>query len=285
MKRAVKIAHEKIAKQKKAAQEKKKKARARLIRLKKAQEQKGKATEKTTKVKKEQMQKASSRERGVKGTAERGVKGTAEKGAKEKIAKSRAHPPPGYQCGSANRLVTGWTGSTCVKAAAGATMATYAKTCNANPKCLGFNIDTKNKNIPCWFKTTKGAPPAGLAVRWLFCKHLTTGTPTQAVKKAANAAMKHVLKSTVNFTPGRFTFRDSHARIIMNKLAAAMKKFPNVPVTIVGHSPAHGAWGLKLSSGRAHTSVNYLRKIGVKNKLTAKWKYGTGIMGITAHSD
>jgi len=107
---------------------------------------------------------------------------------------------------------------------------------------------------------------------------------SDSMRQAATLALRRALRRTVRFKPSSFQFRDAAARRIMRKVAATMKRFPKVAITVVGHSPAHGHHGLRLSRGRAGTAVRYLRAHGCTNRITTRWEFGHGIMGITAHS-
>jgi len=139
-------------------------------------------------------------------------------------------PPLGYVCGSSSKTAagSGWANPSCEPKKAGANVDTYAATCNANPKCKAFNIDTKSKNTPCWFASATGTPTGTLtAGRWHQCKKsaekaapkkLVGKKVTQALGAGCTIACQAAIKSITKQIGAKGLCPSGLARFICAKL-------------------------------------------------------------------
>merc|ERR1719163_2112105 len=91
-------------------------------------------------------------------------------------------------------------------------------------------------------------------------------------KQVANAALAKTLRRQVKFNPGR-TELTSQGKAVLDKVAATLKQYTWMAVTAEGNSPAPGAAGTRLTSGRARSTVQYLKSKGCKNKFSERGKH------------
>lgn len=54
--------------------------------------------------------------------------------------------------------------------ASGSSVSAYASTCDGNPYCMGFSIDTGNSNTPTWFMTATTSPRGDDSARYHLCR-------------------------------------------------------------------------------------------------------------------
>merc|ERR1711934_128644 len=114
----------------------------------------------------------------------------------EKAATASAESPiyvKGYICGSSSSSYpTGWYGHTHCghpRPHAIGGVASAAAECTNSNSCAAFNLDTKDKNIPCFFKRA-GSLPAGrgnLSARYIQCKKRVSGFKYQVAAKLHGA--------------------------------------------------------------------------------------------------
>merc|ERR1712072_676433 len=98
-------------------------------------------------------------------------------------------------------------------------------------------------------------------------------------RQKANKELARALRSQVRFNGGKTTLTNA-GKSVLNKVAAVLRKYSFMKVTVEGRSPARGAWGKKLTTGRAATTAKYLKSRGCKNKMTEKGRYPIRMIGI-----
>jgi len=98
-----------------------------------------------------------------------------------------------------------------------------------------------------------------------------------------NEHLQKMLHKTIRFHNSE-TSLTKNGKHKVEKIAKILMVHPEVAVTVVGLSTATGSFGKKLTKGRAETTIKYLKKFGVKNKLKGRGVSGSKVYGIRMHS-
>jgi hypothetical protein len=98
-----------------------------------------------------------------------------------------------------------------------------------------------------------------------------------------NLHLERRLRKTIRFHNSRTSLTSSGKRKV-RKIAKILQVHPEIHVTVVGLSTARGYFGKRLTKGRAETTIKYLKKLGVRNKLKGRGVSGSKVYGIRMHT-